>query len=310
MRHQGGGGREQNREHERGAVLIEFAIVLPLLLALVFGAASFGFWYNNKLNLSTAAREGARYGATLPLSGFASTNAWLDAVAGATVRRGRRSAAPHRHGPLHLCRAGRRQRHHDAPDRRRRFRLLLDRRPVLPRFTRIAAAGPGRGATNGNDQRGALPQRRHDLRPCGRALRSLQAVSVVECRRQRCGAGSEDGVAAVLTVLVLFALLGIAALVLDLGGSARETENDRGAADMAATAAALSLSNSQGADMVTACSDAWTYTLANLSNPTPVGAMNCTTFAARAIPPSPAPLPRPPVISRSRSRTRFPMPTR
>jgi Flp pilus assembly protein TadG len=70
---------------ERGAVLVEFAIVMPLLLGLALGMISFGTWYNNKLNLSTAAREGARYGATLPVANYASTNAWLDAVAGAAV---------------------------------------------------------------------------------------------------------------------------------------------------------------------------------------------------------------------------------
>jgi Flp pilus assembly protein TadG len=75
----------QDQQRERGAVLVEFAIIMPLLLGLVFGMISFGIWYNNKLNLSTAAREGARYGATLPLAGYGSTNAWLDAVAGATV---------------------------------------------------------------------------------------------------------------------------------------------------------------------------------------------------------------------------------
>lgn len=66
-------------------MLVEFVIVMPLLLGLVFGMISFGMWYNNKLDLSSAAREGARYGATLPLAGYASTNAWLDAVAAATV---------------------------------------------------------------------------------------------------------------------------------------------------------------------------------------------------------------------------------
>jgi Flp pilus assembly protein TadG len=75
----------QRQGRERGAVLVEFAIVMPLLLGLVLGMISFGTWYNNKLNLSTAAREGARYGATLPFAGYATTNAWLDAVAGAAV---------------------------------------------------------------------------------------------------------------------------------------------------------------------------------------------------------------------------------
>jgi Flp pilus assembly protein TadG len=66
-------------------VLVEFVIVMPLLLGLVLGIVTFGNWYNTKLNLSTAAREGARYGATLPLTDYGSTNAWLDAVATAAV---------------------------------------------------------------------------------------------------------------------------------------------------------------------------------------------------------------------------------
>jgi hypothetical protein len=104
-------------------------------------------------------------------------------------------------------------------------------------------------------------------------------MSAIARRRSSCGAGSEDGLVAVFTVIILFTLLGIAALVLDLGGLRAQREHDRGAADMAATAAALSLSNSQGADMVSACTAAWTYTQANLSNPTPVGSMNCSAFA-------------------------------
>ncbi|MDQ1533263.1 MAG: hypothetical protein QOF28_1024 [Actinomycetota bacterium] len=104
-------------------------------------------------------------------------------------------------------------------------------------------------------------------------------MSAIARRRSSCGAGSEDGLVAVFTVIILFTLLGIAALVLDLGGARAQREHNRGAADMAATAAALSLSNSQGADMVSACTEAWTYTQANLSNPTPVGSMNCSAFA-------------------------------
>jgi Flp pilus assembly protein TadG len=73
--------RRRDPEAERGAVLVEFAIVLPLLLGLALGIISFGGWYNAKLSMATAAREAARYGATLPTSGYASTNAWMDAVA-------------------------------------------------------------------------------------------------------------------------------------------------------------------------------------------------------------------------------------
>lgn len=48
-----------------GAAMVEFAIIAPLLFALIFGIIDFGrvfFLYNN---LTNAAREGARLGAVL-----------------------------------------------------------------------------------------------------------------------------------------------------------------------------------------------------------------------------------------------------
>lgn len=100
----------------------------------------------------------------------------------------------------------------------------------------------------------------------------------------RRGSTSEDGLVAVFTVILLFVLLGIAALVLDLGGLRAQRSHDRGAADLAATAAALALSNTQGSDMVSACTEAWSYTQANLSNPTPAGSMNCSAFTGACDP--------------------------
>jgi Flp pilus assembly protein TadG len=52
---------------EQGSVLVELALVLPLFLALVLGLVSTGIVYNHKLDLVHAAREGARYGATVPV---------------------------------------------------------------------------------------------------------------------------------------------------------------------------------------------------------------------------------------------------
>jgi len=46
--------------------MAEFALVLPLLLILVLGITQFGFLFGTQIGLSNAAREGARYGATVP----------------------------------------------------------------------------------------------------------------------------------------------------------------------------------------------------------------------------------------------------
>ncbi|HEX6966778.1 MAG TPA: TadE/TadG family type IV pilus assembly protein [Gemmatimonadaceae bacterium] len=48
---------------ERGAAMVEFAIVLPLLLLLVFGIIDFGRALYTLNNLTSAVREGGRYAA-------------------------------------------------------------------------------------------------------------------------------------------------------------------------------------------------------------------------------------------------------
>lgn len=45
---------------DRGAVAVEFAILLPVLLLILLGIVDFGRWYNAKVSLTQAAREGAR----------------------------------------------------------------------------------------------------------------------------------------------------------------------------------------------------------------------------------------------------------
>jgi Flp pilus assembly protein TadG len=53
----------QRARNERGAAAVEFALILPLLILLVFGIAYFSIGYNRKQGLQAAAREGARLGA-------------------------------------------------------------------------------------------------------------------------------------------------------------------------------------------------------------------------------------------------------
>jgi Flp pilus assembly protein TadG len=48
------------RTGDRGAAAVEFALLLPLLLILVFGIIDFGRMLNAQITLTEAAREGAR----------------------------------------------------------------------------------------------------------------------------------------------------------------------------------------------------------------------------------------------------------
>jgi Flp pilus assembly protein TadG len=45
---------------ERGAAAVEFALVVPLILAFLLGIIEFGNAYNTQISLTQAAREGAR----------------------------------------------------------------------------------------------------------------------------------------------------------------------------------------------------------------------------------------------------------
>jgi Flp pilus assembly protein TadG len=51
------------KQKERGAVAVEMAIVLPLLLLILIGTMEFGRVFNVQNSLTQAAREGARYAA-------------------------------------------------------------------------------------------------------------------------------------------------------------------------------------------------------------------------------------------------------
>lgn len=54
--------RRSRARSERGASLVEAAVVIPFIVLLAFGAADTGFLFMDFLNISGAAREGARVG--------------------------------------------------------------------------------------------------------------------------------------------------------------------------------------------------------------------------------------------------------
>jgi len=48
---------------EKGASAVEFALILPILIILIFGIVQFGIAFNNYITITHAAREGARIAA-------------------------------------------------------------------------------------------------------------------------------------------------------------------------------------------------------------------------------------------------------
>ena len=60
--------RRKMRSRERGAEAVEFALVVPILLTLVFGIVDFGYMINRDTMINNATREGARLGALDPVT--------------------------------------------------------------------------------------------------------------------------------------------------------------------------------------------------------------------------------------------------
>ncbi len=69
------------RSTERGAAMVEFAVVVPVLFALLFSIIQFGIAYNRVQALHAAAREGART-AALSTSSSADINARVTSALG------------------------------------------------------------------------------------------------------------------------------------------------------------------------------------------------------------------------------------
>jgi Flp pilus assembly protein TadG len=49
---------------DEGQAVVEFAVILPVLLLVLFGILQFGIVFNNYIQVTSAAREGARKAAT------------------------------------------------------------------------------------------------------------------------------------------------------------------------------------------------------------------------------------------------------
>jgi len=77
--------RHRHHDSERGAAAVEFALVLPLLVLLVFGIVQFSIVYNRAQGLHAAAREGARIASLPQTTQSEITTRVMDALDGVTL---------------------------------------------------------------------------------------------------------------------------------------------------------------------------------------------------------------------------------
>ena len=73
------------RGKDRGAAVVEFALLLPLLLLLLFGIIDFGRALNAQITITQAAREGARLVALNQPNVVSRTQAAAVGLSGVTV---------------------------------------------------------------------------------------------------------------------------------------------------------------------------------------------------------------------------------
>jgi Flp pilus assembly protein TadG len=84
MNETGWSEKRASRRGERGGAAVEFALVLPLFMALVMGALDYGYFFFSDQIVTNAAREGARAGTLVdPTSGGADSTGATKAKAAA-----------------------------------------------------------------------------------------------------------------------------------------------------------------------------------------------------------------------------------
>lgn len=54
----------KTKMRRRGSTLLEFALIVPILIAILLGIMEFGWYVKNQLTIANATREGARVAAT------------------------------------------------------------------------------------------------------------------------------------------------------------------------------------------------------------------------------------------------------
>jgi len=88
---------------DRGAAVVEFALIVPLFFMLVMGMITGGVAFDRKNTLSHSSREATRFGATLAIEDTTGVpNAWLDSIATNAITSAAGQLVPGVRGP-YIC---------------------------------------------------------------------------------------------------------------------------------------------------------------------------------------------------------------
>ncbi len=225
------------RPDEEGAVLVEFALVLPVLLAFLLGTITVGTAYDASISLNNAARESARYGAVRPVE--ADLSGWLDVVADVAVNSATGELDSGVAGQF-VCVAYVYPDGTDAEDRTVRVVEQAGSRQVQTGQSCFSDGRPSderrvqvQLQRDTNDRGRAVLPDDHAQRQLGVTLRTVHGVSVGGGERR-----DERGATIVMVAFMLVALTAIAATVVDLAAARADRASNQTAADAAATAAA------------------------------------------------------------------------
>lgn len=79
---------------DSGAAAVEFALLFPIFMILALGIINGGLAFSRQINVTQAAREASRYGATYDIKAAGGTTAWLTAVDNAVTQSAGSAANP------------------------------------------------------------------------------------------------------------------------------------------------------------------------------------------------------------------------
>jgi Flp pilus assembly protein TadG len=76
----------RRRQGDEGAAAVEFALLFPIFMILAMGTIAVGTAFSRQINVTQAAREASRFGATYDVVAAGGLSSWLTAVDGAMCR--------------------------------------------------------------------------------------------------------------------------------------------------------------------------------------------------------------------------------